>query len=53
MVKHIFACIFPPIQAKLLEKIAFWMETSIMDKNALQIFSDTHSQQIALEDVFK
>jgi hypothetical protein len=53
MVKHISTCIFPPIQAKLLEKIAFWMETSILDKNALQMFSATHSQQIALEDGFK
>jgi hypothetical protein len=52
MVKHISTCIFPPIQAKLLENFDFWMETSILDKNALQIFSTTHFQQIALEDGF-
>jgi hypothetical protein len=52
MVKHIFASIFPLIQAKLLEKTTFWMETSILDINALQIFSTTHFQQFALEDGF-
>jgi hypothetical protein len=43
MVKYIFACIFPLIEAKLLEKTTFYMETSILDINALQIFSTTHS----------
>jgi hypothetical protein len=52
MVKYISTCIFPPIQAKLLEKIAFWIETTILNINASQIFLATHSQQIALEDGF-
>jgi hypothetical protein len=52
MVKHIFACIFPSIQAKPLEKTTFWMETSILDTNALQIFLATHFQQFALKDGF-
>jgi hypothetical protein len=52
MAKYISTCIFPPIQAKLLDKIAFWIETTILNINALQIFSTTHSQQTALEDGF-
>jgi ABC-type antimicrobial peptide transport system permease subunit len=52
MVKYIFACILPSIQAKLFEKTTFKMETSILDINALQIFSATHFQQFALKDGF-
>jgi hypothetical protein len=48
MVKHIFFCNFP----KLLEKITFWMETTILDKNASQIFLAAHSQETALKDGF-
>jgi hypothetical protein len=48
MVKHIFACIFP----KLLKKTIFWMETTILDRNASQMFLAAHSQQIALKDGF-
>jgi ABC-type antimicrobial peptide transport system permease subunit len=50
MVKHIPTCIFPPIQAKLLKKIVFWMETTILDINALQNFLDTHFQQTTLSE---